>query len=811
MRFASFVRGLLAAVLTGCAGATAVPTDSEAVLVTLLDAEQLDPGASFVAHGQTLFDPRSRVHATMREGGVELRAEDGGRATFALAGEAHVEGARFEAERPGAREWWLAGPRGIEHAIAVDDGPQGELRVEVRIDTELHVLVHPARADFVDDTRIVRLRYEGVRAIDATGRALDAWMERAPHGLVLVVDCEGATYPVAIDPVVVAPRGHLDPPEGVASGGNFGVALAIDGETLFVGDDALGAGVVWVFRREGLGWIEAQRLDPPTSLGTSAHFGKSVAVDGDALVVGAPNASSGTSDPTGAVLVYRRGASGWALEDTLRDPMAYGSGSANLGMGVAVRGSRVIAGENAAGRSGLHVFVEETPGHWALEQPGIAGDYWGESRAVALDDTTLFVGAWFLPNPTFASGAVLTFERRSTWVESAQIDEPNEHLASDKFGSSLALDGDRLIVGAIEQGVGGVGGRAWVLRRTAGGWASEGELVWPEAPGNAHFGSAVAIAGDYAAVGAPDVGGPPVIVFQRSAGGWEELGRVHSDVAGVASFGASLALRGTYLAVGSTQEDAPSGEGRVYAYELAEMVDIGAPCVDDIECNSGSCADGVCCDVPCSGTADCRACSVAAGAAVDGTCGVVRAGTTCRASRSACDAAESCDGASEACPANMLAPTGTECRAASGPCDAAETCAGGPDCPLDEVAPDDTACGDGLRCNGEERCRAGACVTTGLCEDDDVCTAESCSESAGCEHSPIADCCVATSECDDANDTTLDSCVLATNRCEHVALGGETGETGCGCMAAGAPRGTSLAWCASLVALGLALSKRRRR
>ena len=63
-------------------------------------------------------------------------------------------------------------------------------------------------------------------------------------------------------------------------------------------------------------------------------------------------------------------------------------------------------------------------------------------------------------------------------------------------------------------------------------------------------------------------------------------------------------------------------------------------------------------------------------------------GTVCREAAGDCDVAETCDGTSDACPADELA-TGDVCRpaAAGNPCDIAETCAGdSPDCPPD-VAP----------------------------------------------------------------------------------------------------------------------------
>jgi hypothetical protein len=126
----------------------------------------------------------------------------------------------------------------------------------------------------------------------------------------------------------------------------------------------------------------------------------------------------------------------------------------------------------------------------------------------------------------------------------------------------------------------------------------------------------------------------------------------------------------------------------------------GLGCTTDADCSSGSCVDDVCCDVDCGDDAhDCRACSKAAGAQLDGTCGPVVSGTACGdTGDSECDPADTCDGAG-ACNDNVP-PAGTPCTS------------------------------DGLFCNGVEACDgAGSCETPGaVCaptqtcaEDTDVC------------------------------------------------------------------------------------------
>src|SRR5437867_3061103 len=71
------------------------------------------------------------------------------------------------------------------------------------------------------------------------------------------------------------------------------------------------------------------------------------------------------------------------------------------------------------------------------------------------------------------------------------------------------------------------------------------------------------------------------------------------------------------------------------------------------------------------------------------------AGAVCRPAASLCDLAEDCDGASAACPPDGFAPSSFQCRAAAGVCDGAEFCPGnGPTCTADSVRPAGTACPD---------------------------------------------------------------------------------------------------------------------
>ncbi|EYF04394.1 DNRLRE domain-containing protein [Chondromyces apiculatus] len=84
----------------------------------------------------------------------------------------------------------------------------------------------------------------------------------------------------------------------------------------------------------------------------------------------------------------------------------------------------------------------------------------------------------------------------------------------------------------------------------------------------------------------------------------------------------------------------------------------GSVCTFDVDCLSGFCVDGVCCNSACGGNNanDCQVCSQAAGAATNGVCSVRAAGSVCRPSLDGCDVEEVCNGSATSCPADVVLP-----------------------------------------------------------------------------------------------------------------------------------------------------------
>ena len=255
------------------------------------------------------------------------------------------------------------------------------------------------------------------------------------------------------------------------------------------------------------------------------------------------------------------------------------------------------------GSGAVYVFVSNGAGGWTQQayikasNPG-ASFFFGYSLALSGD--TLVVGA---PNENGCatgvngnqqqtgcsfSGAVYVYTRTAgVWSQQAYVKPSytNPQLGGAFFGSSVALSGDTLAVGAqyensCAKDINGdatnsgcyQAGAAYVFTRSANVWSQQAYLKAPNGEAEDQFGFSVAISGDTAAVGAPledscavgiggDAGnngcllGGAVYVFRRSAGNWTHEAYVKaSNTEGGDAFGSVVALSGDTLAVAAMNE-----------------------------------------------------------------------------------------------------------------------------------------------------------------------------------------------------------------------------------------------------------------
>jgi len=236
-----------------------------------------------------------------------------------------------------------------------------------------------------------------------------------------------------------------------AASDQFGRAVAVYGDTIVVGaawnDDPVAgqdAGAAYVFRFNGTSWVEEAKL-MASDAAANGRFGLSVAVSGDRVAVGAPN-QNGNS---GAVYLFNHGAGGWTEQQIVT---ATGlSSSAYFGISVALEGGLLAAGAELQDGGGQVLVYRYDGASWAEEDRFTGSGQPTDSRfghALALDGGSLAVGTSTGSHP----GAAYLFKLGCAgWYEVARTtpaDGGSGGASNEYYGSAVAVDGDRLLVGA---------------------------------------------------------------------------------------------------------------------------------------------------------------------------------------------------------------------------------------------------------------------------------------------------------------------------------------------------------------------------
>lgn len=137
---------------------------------------------------------------------------------------------------------------------------------------------------------------------------------------------------------------------------------------------------------------------------------------------------------------------------------------------------------------------------------------------------------------------------------------PADGAAGDQFGTSVDIDGDRIIVGSPVQN--SALGAACVYQRTTSGWIQDVKFALTQVLPGDDFGRTVSISDDYAAVGAPksDRGSIPDVgrtyMYARSEALWHaEVLAVPPWISANSEFGSAVSVSGDAVLVGTPKSD----------------------------------------------------------------------------------------------------------------------------------------------------------------------------------------------------------------------------------------------------------------
>lgn len=338
----------------------------------------------------------------------------------------------------------------------------------------------------------------------------------------------------------------------------FGGAVVTAGTQVLASDSGnrASAGSVYVYEAGNDGvWSQTARVQASDASGLVDGFGRALAVDGETMVVGAPDAS--------AIYVFMRGDDGaWTESQKISHD------AASFGRSVAVHDHMIVVGAT----DGAHGYHRSDSGNWvsvgALTASADVADS-GYGSTVSVEGTQALVGA-SAANGRAGEAYTFLFEDGS-WVETGALPMPGRSDGAS-FGASVLLHHGNALVGApgYESQIGAVGMYAWDSDTRS--WSFTRRLAPPMATGNEGFGASIAYSEHSFYIGAPTTNRAEgaVHVFEASnhMQTWRHAGTLPADLQTRNLFGVDVSVTSGVAVAAAPMYD--NGEGAAVIFARAE-------------------------------------------------------------------------------------------------------------------------------------------------------------------------------------------------------------------------------------------------
>jgi len=242
----------------------------------------------------------------------------------------------------------------------------------------------------------------------------------------------------------------------------LGYSVDVNGDTAVIGsygDDDLGSqsGSAYVYTRDSAGvWSLQQKLTASDGV-SDDRFGWTVSLDGDTAVIGTESWDF-FAPPPGAAYVFTRDTAGvWSEQQKLT---AFdGEAGDHFGESLTLNGDTIVVGaygddDMGTDAGAAYIYTRDSAGLWNLQQKitassGTSDDWFG--RSLDLDGDTTVIGAWGYDyhGTIVQSGHVYVFTRDTAgvWTEQQEL-TPGVNVDYDWYGRSVTVSGDTVVVGA---------------------------------------------------------------------------------------------------------------------------------------------------------------------------------------------------------------------------------------------------------------------------------------------------------------------------------------------------------------------------
>ena len=295
--------------------------------------------------------------------------------------------------------------------------------------------------------------------------------------------------------------------DGVAGDG-FGWSVHLSGDELLVGarlrdDKGTNSGAVYFFIFDGTLWNQTQKITT-NDVSSDSEFGYSLSRKGNRAVIGAPyHNHGGTCIECGKAYVFSLEGILWIEEAILQD------------------------------------------------NDKQSNDFFGYS--VSIDGDHVVVGVPFYDDKGADSGSVVVFEKiDNSWNQIIKL-YSSDPATNEYFGSSVWIESDTIAVGSNQDDT--FKGSVFMFKKTGSSWNEIQKIVADPRVDNQRFGWSVSMEGDNLVVGAPQSNNPGVYLFKRNGDSWNQTQKISPNGITNTRFGYSLSINQGFIAVGANQDN----------------------------------------------------------------------------------------------------------------------------------------------------------------------------------------------------------------------------------------------------------------
>jgi hypothetical protein len=507
----------------------------------------------------------------------------------------------------------------------------------------------------------------------------------------------------------------------------FGTSVSVSGDTVLAGAPATSTGLggaAYAYVRTGTTWAQQGKLGSSSATGDRVGF--SVSVSGDNALVGAPGDDVFWVDQ-GSVWVFARSGTTWAQTTGL---LSYADTGDYFGSSVSLSGNTALVGTPGddapnvdQGSAEVFVWNGAPGGPWSQQahltaSDGLAADAFGSSVSVSGDTAVVGANSDDVAGKANQGSVYLFVRSGAAWTQQPPL-TPTDGLAGDFFGTSVSVSGDTVVCGSpsADPGSNADQGSAYVFRLQG----TVGYKCLTQSDCFANYSCVDGVCCTSPCSGSCDVcsvalgattDGHCAVFAARKPGIPSCAGNLLCD--GLSGNCPSVCTSDSLCAAGSYCTSAGTC---ATSKATGQSCDPTTDCKNSASCalcQSGNCADGFCCNVPCDGS--CESCAAATSVGADGTCSAVDVRTPSTPTPLlplGCPGGVLCNGTTRSCP---------------GGCTLDTQCLGGNYCDV-SLGVCSPKVGHGSVCFGSNECTtAGGCVDgvccdtacTGLCQ---ACTA----------------------------------------------------------------------------------------